>query len=567
MEDGVVKEVSSGNRVEEAVLNMDIDENRHDSNETILEECPIEVECSAKNKPKAWSKGESSKIFKSNRAPSIDVRLKFMKSDSDVVEIPSHGISRDWDSTLIRYFTGRFPGLKATHDLCKKWGVKYSLSNHDSGWLLFKLSSEVDVESVLNGGPYSIWGRTLMLKKMPFGFRFNNFEISVTPVWIKLKFLPMCCWNTTALSLICSKIGRPIHSDRMTLSMERVSYVRVLVEVDAAEPLVREVKVLVEGVEWTQPVEYEFEPKYCKICGKFGHGELSCPSTETWEQKRAAYFNKEDEKNRKNEGSSKEKNTEEEKGVDAAGFASEEGFTKVKVNKKKSKKEVNGRVSLVEVGEKITSKGKGRFDVLQDDVFEEGVNLPGSGSSSNFYAGSGAAHVEAFSAVFSSSLAGGKSATTPMSTSFKAVPVVAVPPVAGKVGAGAPSSSAVGVSTISSPSIPGKKPARVFSASKKDVVHLTADSPTVSNVVVVDFSSIGAGTMMIFDHQGVNNKRISSEIEPTMLAGLGTSRGTMVGVGENSRKKLKKGKKHGGVESHSLCGEGGVSTFLKPPQC
>ncbi|KAL8492860.1 hypothetical protein ACS0TY_024164 [Phlomoides rotata] len=246
---------------------MDIDDNRHVSDEMILEECPIEEEISAKNKPKTWSKGESSKFFKSNRAPSIDVRLKFMKYDSDVVEIPSHGISRYWDSTLIGYFTGRFPGLNATHDLCKKWGVKYSLSNHDNGWLLFKLSSGVDVESVLTGGPYSMWSRTLKLKKMPLGFRFNNFEISVMPVWIKLKFLPMCCWNTTALSLICSKIGRPIHSERMTLSMERVSYVRVLVEVDAAEPLVREIKVLVEGVEWTQLVEHKFEPKYYKTCG------------------------------------------------------------------------------------------------------------------------------------------------------------------------------------------------------------------------------------------------------------------------------------------------------------
>ncbi|KAL8520763.1 hypothetical protein ACS0TY_011350 [Phlomoides rotata] len=149
-----MKEVSSGIRVEEAVpfnsvqeelneaeiikegkciLNMDIDDNRHESDEMILEECPIEEEILAKKKPKAWSKGESSKNFKSNRAPSIDVRLKFMKSDSDVVKIPSHGISRDWDSTLIGYFTDRFPGIKATHDLCKKWGVKYSLSNHDSG--------------------------------------------------------------------------------------------------------------------------------------------------------------------------------------------------------------------------------------------------------------------------------------------------------------------------------------------------------------------------------------------------------------------------------------------------
>ncbi|KAL8492108.1 hypothetical protein ACS0TY_023653 [Phlomoides rotata] len=210
---------------------MDIDDtlNRLDSVEKILEDCPMEEETSANIKSKAWSKGESSNFFKTNRASSIDVHLKFMKSDSDVVEIPAHGISRDWDSTLIGYFTGRFPGLKATHDLCKKWGVKYSLSNHDSGWLLFKLSSEVDAESVFNGGPYSMWGRTLMLKKMPLGFRFNNFEISVLPVWITLKFLSMCCWNTTALSLISSKIGRPIHSGRMTLSMERVSYVRVLV--------------------------------------------------------------------------------------------------------------------------------------------------------------------------------------------------------------------------------------------------------------------------------------------------------------------------------------------------
>ncbi|KAL8492856.1 hypothetical protein ACS0TY_024160 [Phlomoides rotata] len=294
---------------------------------------------------------------------------------------------------------------------------------------------------------------------MPLGFRFNNFEISVMPVWIKLKFLPMCCWNTTTLSLICSKIGRSIHSDRMTLSMERVSYVRVLVEVDAAEPFVREIKVLVEGVEWTQPVEYEFEPKYCKTCGKFGHGELSCPSTETWEQKRVAYLEKEDEKNRKNEGSSKGK-IKGEKGVEVVGTASEEGF-----------------------------EGKGRFDVLRDEGFEEGVNLSGSGSPSNFWEDSGAAHVEAFSAIFLSSLTRKNSASAPISTSFNAVPVVDVPPVAGKVGAAAP--------------------APVFSASKKVAVHLKANSPTVSNVMAADFSFIGAGAMMIFDHQGVNNKCIS----------------------------------------------------------
>ncbi|KAL8514770.1 hypothetical protein ACS0TY_013740 [Phlomoides rotata] len=303
------------------------------------------------------------------RAPSIDVRLKFMKSDLNVVEIPSHGISRDWDSTLI------------------------------GGWLLFKLSSEVDVESVLNGGLYSMWGRTLMLKKMPLGFRFNNFEISVMPVWIKLKFLPMCCWNNTTLSLICSKTRRPTHTDRIILTMERVSYVRVLVEVDAAEPLVREVKVIVEGVEWTQLVEYEFEPKYYKTCGKFGHGELTCPSKKTWEQKRVAYLKKEEEKNRKNEGRFKGKKREGEKVVDAEGITSEEGFVE---------KEGSGCVNLVEVEKKYISKGKGRFEVLREEGFDEGLNQMGSGPYSNFRADSGAVLEEAVPTVFSSPKVGKK---------------------------------------------------------------------------------------------------------------------------------------------------------------
>ncbi|KAL8463440.1 hypothetical protein ACS0TY_034188 [Phlomoides rotata] len=163
----------------------------------------MEEEAAVNEKPKAWTKGDSSKIFKMNRVVSNDVRLNFTKIDSEVVEIPSHGVSREWDFTLIGYFTGRFPGLKAVHDLCKTWGFKYSLKSHDSGWLIFKLGSEKEMGDVLSGGSYSKWGRTLMLKKMPLGFRFDNFEISMIPVWIKLKFPPLCCWNNDALSLIC----------------------------------------------------------------------------------------------------------------------------------------------------------------------------------------------------------------------------------------------------------------------------------------------------------------------------------------------------------------------------
>lgn len=95
-------------------------------------------------------------------------------------------------------------------------------------------------------------------------------------MWIKLSFLPLSCWTNTALSHICSKIGRPLHTDHMTFTKERVSYVRVLVKIDAAKSLIREVLIKVGNTEWIQTVDYEFEPIYCSNCGKFGHNSGDC---------------------------------------------------------------------------------------------------------------------------------------------------------------------------------------------------------------------------------------------------------------------------------------------------
>lgn len=115
-----------------------------------------------------------------------------------------------------------------------------------------------------------------MLKRMSRCFKFDSFEISLAPVWVKLPFLPLCLWTNTTLGLICSKVGRPLHTDHMTFTKDRVCYVRVLIEIDAAKPLVHEVPVKVGDSEWIQLVEYEFEPIYCSTCMKFGHASGDC---------------------------------------------------------------------------------------------------------------------------------------------------------------------------------------------------------------------------------------------------------------------------------------------------
>ena len=136
---------------------------------------------------------------------------------------------------------GRFPGKKVLLDCCQKWGVKFSYSAHESGWLMYKFESEDDLNQVLSVGPYFIFQRPLLLKVMPTFFDFGNEELNKIHVWVKLRNLPLELWNPQALGKILSKIGSPIQFDHLTASKGSISFARTLVEVNASLELTDEV--------------------------------------------------------------------------------------------------------------------------------------------------------------------------------------------------------------------------------------------------------------------------------------------------------------------------------------
>jgi len=112
---------------------------------------------------------------------------------------------------------------------------------------------------------------------MPRYFRFGGEEFATVPVWVQLPDLPLECWNARALSKIASRIGKPISTDKMTLSKERLSFARVMVEVDASKELVSSLEIkLPTGDIYDQLVVFEIKPKYCKKCKVFGHIEGDC---------------------------------------------------------------------------------------------------------------------------------------------------------------------------------------------------------------------------------------------------------------------------------------------------
>ena len=83
------------------------------------------------------------------------------------------------------------------------------------------------------------------------------------PAWVKFPNLPLECWTPNCLSKIASMFGITLQSDRLTSIMTRLSYARVLVEVNLMDNLPFSIKVLLpNGSTIIQKVVYE---NYAKI--------------------------------------------------------------------------------------------------------------------------------------------------------------------------------------------------------------------------------------------------------------------------------------------------------------
>lgn len=84
------------------------------------------------------------------------------------------------------------------------------------------------------------------------------------PLWTTLPNLPLYIWAEKSISKIASAVGRPITTNECTAIKLRISYARVLVEVDITKLVKTSVSIKDHsGKEWDQKVEYEWTPYYC----------------------------------------------------------------------------------------------------------------------------------------------------------------------------------------------------------------------------------------------------------------------------------------------------------------
>ncbi|GJW72784.1 zinc knuckle CX2CX4HX4C containing protein [Tanacetum coccineum] len=118
--------------------------------------------------------------------------------------------------------------------------------------------------------------------------RLHKDVIKAAPVWVKIHNVPIVAYSETGLSLITTKLGRPIMLDTYTSEMclnlwGHYDYARVLVEVSSDLAFVKSLVVAIPFSDKPEhylemlDVEYEWQPPRCDVCKTFDHNGEQCP--------------------------------------------------------------------------------------------------------------------------------------------------------------------------------------------------------------------------------------------------------------------------------------------------
>ncbi|KAL2237613.1 UNVERIFIED_CONTAM: hypothetical protein Sindi_0953000 [Sesamum indicum] len=212
-----------------------------------------------------------------------------MRQNGEVVVRPSLDIVRDgskrWKSTAVGYFLGKRPYYHHLKEYAHSvWPALREVSATANGFFFFQFKSVIDMDEVIEGGPWLFQGQPIVLQKWEPGMAMRKLKHTQPPVWIKLRHLPMEFWTTDGLSTVASGVGKPLYPDVITRACTRLDFARVCVMVDVSQNLPNHVIIMTPDEDGGETpckvdVDYEWLPPKCLDCMTLGHSTKECPLT------------------------------------------------------------------------------------------------------------------------------------------------------------------------------------------------------------------------------------------------------------------------------------------------
>ncbi|XP_019177857.1 PREDICTED: uncharacterized protein LOC109173053 [Ipomoea nil] len=142
---------------------------------------------------------------------------------------------------------------------------------------LFQFFHDIDMQRVLNDGPWFFEQNRLVLAKTQPDIPPMVIPLNIADFWIQIHDLPLGFFSEKSISAIGNFIGEFISIDEAALSGWLKSFIRIQVRIDISKPLVSQKRIKRNGGDWSWiSFKYERLPNFCFICGLIGHTEKFC---------------------------------------------------------------------------------------------------------------------------------------------------------------------------------------------------------------------------------------------------------------------------------------------------
>lgn len=201
--------------------------------------------------------------------------MKEGKRVAQLQQAELESLSGKWMASMVLYVVGETPTIAAVNRyIADVWNhvAQPEVFLHDDGYFIVKLLTVEDRNDIIYGGPYLFYNKPLILKPWTSDFNFYEEVLKVIPLWVKLPNLPLNCWSSDSLSRIGSILGIPLCSDECTTKQMRISFARLLVEMDITSTLPDHIWIEdANGKPFKQVVLYDWKPAFCKNCNVAGH--------------------------------------------------------------------------------------------------------------------------------------------------------------------------------------------------------------------------------------------------------------------------------------------------------
>ncbi|XP_058180206.1 uncharacterized protein At4g02000-like [Rhododendron vialii] len=161
----------------------------------------------------------------------------------------------------------------------KVWGSPDGLRVVDVGDNLFhfRFANEMDLQRVVNGGPWCFDNMVLLLRRWEAGMKANTVDFNEIDFWIQLWGLPFECITPEIGKEIGRRIGSILEVNKVTEKGDWGRYIRVRVRIPLNRPLRRGGNIVLgNGVKCWVDYKYERLPGLCHYCGMLDHDIREC---------------------------------------------------------------------------------------------------------------------------------------------------------------------------------------------------------------------------------------------------------------------------------------------------